>query len=234
MDAKELDAKINSANDKFLVGDDDIVKDNHSVEEGNGQPSPIQLPVDLADLMRRQRLKESMTPRPIGASPRVKADIEYMAKKIERAYNIAKDTVNTLSSNGDTARARMAQDQYMNDTFLPLLESLTHIVPAEELMNASSSLDELDKYVLTPGGSGTGYTRAFIQQLYSDGMGRTEPRTDGFVEDAVRRIRSMVASNQIRTAVGLATKTKASIDKGEHSASQEDYEILQKVAERGM
>lgn len=234
MDAKELDAKISAANDKFLVGDDDIVKDNHSKEEGNDQPSPVQLPVDLADLMRRQRLKESRTPRPIGASPRVKADIEYVAKKLEREYNMAKDTVKTLTANGDTARARMAQDQYMNDVFLPILESLAHIVPADELMNASTSLNELDKYVLTPGGSGAGYARAFLQQLYSDGSGRAEPRTDGFVEDAIRRIQWMVADGQIRTAVGLATKTKAAIDKGEHSASKDDYEVLQRVAERGM
>lgn len=234
MDAKELDAKIKDANDKFIVSDDDVVKDNHSKEEGYNQPSPVRLPVDLYDLMRRQRLKESRTPRPIGASPRVKADIEFIAKKMGRAYNLANDTAKTLAANGDTARARMAQDQYMNDTFLPMIESLTHIVPAEELLNATSSLDELDKYVLTPGGSGVGYTRAFIQQLYSEGIGRTEPRTDGFVEDAVRRIKNMVASGQIRTAVGLATKTKTSIDKGEHSSSKDDYEILQKVAERGM
>lgn len=234
MNPEELEARIDQANDKFLVSDEDIVPDNHDKEEGNAQPSPVQLPVDLADLMRRQRFKEKKTPRPIGASPRVKADIEYMAKRLERAYNLAKDTSQTLAKNGDTARARMAQDQYMNDTFLPLVEALTHIVPAEELINAASSLDQLDKYVLTIGGSPAGYTRAFVQQLYSNGMGRTEPRSDGFVEDAVRRIRSMVADYQIRTAVGLATKTKNAIDKGEHSASQEDYELLQNVAERGM
>lgn len=232
MDQELLGNRIKEANDKYVVGDDEILPDNHSQEET--AISSQQLPVDLADLMRRQRLKESQTPRPIGASPRVKTDIEYISKKLERAYNLAKDTVKMLSTNGDTARARMAQDQYMNDTFLPIIESLTHIVPAEELMNASTSLDELDKYVLTPGGSGSGYTRAFIQQLYANGEGRIEPRTDGMVEDAIRRIKSMVAAGQIRTAVGLATKTKSSIDKGEHSASQEDYEILQKVAERGM
>lgn len=230
MKPDELDARIDAANDKFLVGDEITAPDNHDAEEGNQQ----QLPVDLADLMRRQRLKESQTPRPIGASPRVKADIEYVAKKLEREYNMAKDTVKTLTANGDTARARMVQDQYMNDTFLPVLESLTHIVPADELMNASTSLDQLDKYVLTPGGSGAGYARAFLQQLYSDGSGRTEPRTDGFVEDAIRRVQWMVADGQIRTAVGLATKTKNAIDKGEHSASKDDYEVLQRVAERGM
>lgn len=230
MKPDELDARIDAANDKFLVGDEITAPDNHDAEEGNQQ----QLPVDLADLMRRQRLKESQTPRPIGASPRVKADIEYVAKKLEREYNMAKDTAKTLTANGDTARARMVQDQYMNDTFLPVLESLTHIVPADELMNASTSLDQLDKYVLTPGGSGAGYARAFLQQLYSDGSGRTEPRTDGFVEDAIRRVQWMVADGQIRTAVGLATKTKNAIDKGEHSASKDDYEVLQRVAERGM
>lgn len=234
MDAKELDAKISAANDKFLVSDDDVVKDNHSKEEGYDQPSPVQLPVDFANIMQRQRMKESTTPRPRGASPRVKADIEMMAHKIEREFNLAKDNAKTLAANGDTARARMVQDQYMNDTFLPLVEALTHIVPAEELMNAVSSLDILDKYVLTMGGSPAGYTKAFVQQLYSDGMGRTEPRSDGMVEDAIRRIKGMVASGQIRTAVGLATKTKTAVDKGEHSASEEDYEILQKVAERGM
>lgn len=234
MDAEKLERKIDAANDKFLVSDEEIVPDNHDNEEGNEQPSPVQLPIDMAELMRRQRVAESSMRRPIGASPRVKADVEYMAKKIERAYNLAKDNVATLARNGDTARARMAQDQYMSDTFLPLVEALTHIVPAEELMNASSALDELDKYVLTMGGATKGFTRSFVQNLYANGMGRTNPRSDSFVEDAVRRIRHMVALGQIRTAVGLATKTKSSVDKGDHSSSEEDYEILQKVAERGM
>lgn len=234
MDLKNIESRIDQANEKFLVSDEEIVPDNHNKEEGNEQPSPIQYPVDVANLMHRQRMKEASTLRPLGASPRVKADIEYMAKKIERAFNIANDTAKTLAAKGDTARARMVQDQYMSDAFLPLLEALTHIVPAEELMNAITSLDTLDKFVLTPGGSPAGYTRSFIQQLYADGMGRTEPRSDGFVLDAVRRIKCMVADGQIRTSVGLATKTKNAIDKGEHSASKEDYEILQNVAERGM
>ena len=234
MNLERLENNIERANEKFLVSDEEIVPDNHDKEEGNEQPSPVQLPIDVANMMHKQQVAESKMKRPHGASPRLKADVAYITKELEREYNIAKDTVSTLNSNGDTARAKMAQNQYMSEKFLPLVEALTHIVPVDELMNAISSLDVLDKYVLTQGGSPAGFTRAFVQQLYAKGMGRTEPRSDDFVSDAIRRIRWMVADGQIRTAVGLATKTKAAIDKGEHSASEEDYVMLQKVAERGM
>lgn len=234
MNLERLESNIDKANDKFLVSDEEIVPDNHDKEEGNEQPSPIQLPIDIANMMHKRQVAESKMKRPHGASPRLKADIAYISKELEREYNIAKDTVNTLNANGDTARAKMAQNQYMSEKFLPLVEALTHIASADELVNAVSSLDELDKYVLTPGGSSSGYTRAFVQQLYANGMGNTDPRSDEFVQDAIRKIKYMVADYQIRTAVGLATKIKAAVDKGEHSASEEDYEILQRVAERGM
>ena len=153
MNLERLESNIDRANDKFLVSDEEIVPDNHDKEEGNEQPSPIQLPIDVANMMHKRQVAESKMKRPHGASPRLKADIAYISKELEREYNIAKDTVNTLNANGDTARAKMAQSQYMSEKFLPFVEALTHIASADELVNAVSSLDELDKYVLTPGGS---------------------------------------------------------------------------------
>lgn len=234
MDEKELDARIAAANDKFVTDEPD---ENEGAQGGallqGGMLSSM--PTDIAVLMDRQRMVEGNTPRPRGARAKVSAEIDIIInKRLKRAYNIARETVEALLNNGDTARARMAQDQYMNEKFLPVLEAMTHTVPSDELLNASGALEKLDKYVLTQGGSPAGFSRAFIKQLYAMDMGRTETMSDNFIAESVERLKKLVGSNQIRAAVGLATKMLGLINKGQHMASKDDYELIMKIAERGM
>lgn len=205
-------------------------------DEGVAEMATPAMPgaVDMYDLLSRQRMGENKKQRPNGANPKIATEVEYIAKnRLSRAYSMAKEKASVMAKNGDTARARMVQDQYMTDVFLPTIEAIVHIVPPDEFSNAVDALSIMDKYVLTQGGASNGYTRAFVQQMYSSELGTTAPRSDSQVADSVRKIRSLVSDGQIRTAVGIANKMRKAVDSGQHSASDDDYEILLKVSERG-
>ena len=45
----------------------------------------------------------------------------------------------------------------------------------------------------------------------------------------MRRIRQLVGDDQIRTAIGIATKLKKKIDDGEAMAEAEDYAVLGRI-----
>lgn len=196
--------------------------------------------VDIYQLAYNNRFNESKRQRPNGASPKMKIDADVAisglspSEGLRAAFGAAKDTYARLMAKGDVARAKMAQEQYMQDRFLPAIDAIVHANTADELANADNVLDELDKYVLTPGGSTKGYTRAYVQKLYGEEMGKTEPISDGFVRREVDDISELAAEGQIRAAVGKATKLQKMIDAGEHSASDDDYALIQKVALRGV
>lgn len=202
------------------------------IQEGAapGQPAGV----DLYNLMSRQRLADSKKPRAHGANPKLKVEIATVIDKsgLARKFNLAKMDAEALAANGDKARSRMVMDQYMNDSFMPAIEAIVHMNSADELLN-SSDVDKLDEYVLTMGNAQKGFTKSLIASLYSEEMQTMATASDSVVTDAVRRIKSLVADMQIRSAVGLANKTLQMVNTGQQSCSDDDYILLQKVAERG-
>lgn len=235
MDTNTLNARIAAANDKYVVDDDELMESNHEAEEEALSPRPA---VDIYRLVSQNRLNESRMQRPNGSSPRIKNEVAYVINGVngsglKAAYNIAKAQSDSLYERGDTLRAKMLKDQYMDEKFLPAVEALVRLTSADEILNSTDALKEMDKLVLTNGGNPAGFTRSFVEQLYQQDLGTTMPSSDTYVSEAVRRINGLVQSDQIRTAVGLATKTLASIEAGQHSADDSDYELLLKVAERG-
>lgn len=202
------------------------------IQEGAapGQPAGV----DLYNLMSRQRLADSKKPRAHGANPKLKVEIATVIENsgLARKFNLAKMDAEALAANGDKARSRMAMDQYMNDSFMPAIEAIVHMNSADELLN-SSDVDKLDEYVLTMGNAQKGFTKSLIASLYSEEMQTMATASDSVVTDAVRRIKALVADMQIRSAVGLANKTLQMVNTGQQSCSDDDYILLQKVAERG-
>lgn len=169
---------------------------------------------------------------PNGASGKILVDTRDILKTLKQAYLVAKERSERLASNGDTSRAQMVIDQYMNENFMPAVEALVRLNSADELMNSKESLDALDGYVLTPNGSGKGFTRSFVQSLYNEELGNTMPSSDMEVRHAVEELKMMTAAGQIRAAVGKATKLLMQIDSGMHRADDEDYSILLRIASR--
>lgn len=234
MDANTLSARISAANDKYIDEADELYEGNQPED----QEAPTPPPVDIYSLMAHNRMLESRMKRPNGASPRIKDEVDYVVNGfqgsgLKAAYNMAKAQSDSLYKRGDTLRAKMLKDQYMDEKFLPAVEALVRLTSADEVINSTDALNEMDKLVLTNGGNPAGFTRSFVEQLYRQDLGTTMPSSDAHVSEAVRRISGLIQSDQIRTAVGLATKTLASIEAGQHSADDSDYELLLKVAERG-
>lgn len=148
------------------------------------------------------------------------------------AFKRAKQQIDQLRAVGDGERARIAQEQYMRDHFLPAVETMMMLSPIDEVLNATTALNKLDEFALVDGGSGKGYSAAYIRKMYPEKQGLVKSISDSVVRDAVREIQHLVAIDAIRSAVGKASKIKRQIDMGEHMASDEDYDILDRVVAR--
>lgn len=216
----------------------EIAPEMTPVQEPDVPEVADQGPIDIYNVMDLNGIKESRMMRPNGASPRIKDEVEYVinganGNSLKYAYRVAKSQSDALAKRGDTMRAKMIKQQYMDDKFLPSVEALVRLTSADQLINSADAMKELDALVLTNGGNPSGFTRSFIEQLYQHDLGTTMPSSDSYVKDAVMRISRLVGTDQIRTAVGLASRTLAQIENGEHSADDSDYQLLLKVAERG-
>lgn len=202
-------------------------------KQAQQQPPVPQTPVDYLRQQENQAYQYNRKPRLNGSTQKVLVDARLTAELLRPHYQKAKDDSERLAKIGDKEGARIVKDQYMRDIFMPTIEALVRENSPEEVLNATKALSKLDDYVFTAVGKGNGYTSAFVAQLYQSDMGSVLPTSDIDVERAVQSLIGLVSNDQIRSAVGLANKIKAKIDAGENTASQDDYEIIQKIALRG-
>lgn len=214
--------------DKILKATDQFFSQFEPREVPDLPPAPRDYYTEYDKQYRKLRKMDF----PNGASGKIIVDTRDVLKTLKQAYLVAKDRAERLASNGDATRAQMVTDQYMNESFLPAVEALVRTNSADELLNSKDSLDALDEYVITPKGSGKGFTRSFVQSLYNEELGNTMPSSDMEVRHAVEEIKMMTSTGQIRAAVGKAAKLLGQIDSGLHRADEEDYSILLRVASR--
>lgn len=147
---------------------------------------------------------------------------------LAHAYKRAKEDIETLKERGEKGRVDLRRQQYMNEYFLPATELVINSASPDDLLANKSALNELDKYVLLEG-SGKGYTAQYTRQAYGNQLGQVEGRSDASVRSEMRRINMLLDDAQARTAFGLASKLKKQIDEGERQASDEDYEVIEKI-----
>lgn len=120
----------------------------------------------------------------------------------------------------------------MTDYFLPAIDAMVKLNGMEAMLANKEVLADFDALTLLDGTRGSGYTEAFIRSMYKpeqNAMGVVE-RSDRQVEQAVRDIKYLCETDQIRSAVGRANDIKRSIDSGENQATTEDYSVIQRVA----
>lgn len=181
---------------------------------------------------------EAKRVRPKGSSSMVRAVAKSVIEGdgsigLAKMYDEAEDTVEELREQGERTRADIARKQYMEDKFIPAVETVIRFTSPDELLNCKDILAALDKYALGTG-SMSGYTASYIKQAYGDLLGKDLDgrfqHSDPFVRDAVSRIKRLVYIDNIRSAVGVAKQTKDMIDRGEHMANSDDYALLSKVA----
>lgn len=231
MEAKELQKRINAANDKMISEDSPM-----GPQEGQQAPSGLEsanTPVDYyqsrSEAIRKANSRKFLN----GSTQKVAVDVAAVADRLAPLYNKAKDDSERLARIGDKERSRICKEQYMRDIFLPAVESLVLSNSPEEVLGAIKSLDKLDKFALIEGGKANGYTAAFISRLHSEDLGTVVPTSDTNVTEGVRRISRLINSDQIRLATGTAKRLKERIDNGEITASDDDYDLIQRVVLRG-
>lgn len=228
----EIENIIQAAGEEMLNASQDNTMEAFIAEESEtGMPTPVSPPADL--WQERQRALRAQPVRPIrGAKPRMKLDLRLLLEgPIQEAYKKAIDDSELLQQEGEIERARLIQQQYMQDYFYPTVDALIRLNSQEELLASQEALETLDALVMVPGGGATdGYTSVFITNLYAPAGNIV--KSDAQVREALRRIKALSSNGQVRQAGAVATRIQESIDAGNNLATPEDYELIQKVVIR--
>lgn len=194
------------------------------------QSAPLPERIDVYNVNRKAQEQERRTPRPNGAPSIVnKVAADAIRSRLARAYRRARDDSDRLKEQGEPERAKLVRDQYMQEQFLPVVESIIMFSSPDELLNATKALNALDALVLNEAG-GRGYTASYVRTAYKNILGNSQDKSDPTVKQTVARIKLLADSANIRSCYGLAKRIKKQIDEGEHIASDEDYDIISRVA----
>lgn len=222
---EELDARIDEANDAFISDEEDV-----------GETAGF---VDLYQQDASKMRDESRRRRPRGSSPVVLATTKAAisgdgvpANGLAQSFERAKEAVIALKVKGEPGRAKLAAKQYMEERFLPAIETIIRFSSPDELLNCKDALRELDKYALGVG-SMSGYTAAYVRSAYGDLLGKDLDgrfdKSDPAITDMVMRVRVLADKGDIRNAIGVAKQAKKQVDDGENMASEYDYELISRV-----
>lgn len=238
---QELDARIKAANDRFVTGEDVLnapPDPNGSPEEtraiGSGKEPAPWLPIDIYQNDRRKQILNAKKDFPRGSRAVVLAATEAVIdggngpEGLAHAKKRAEDDCESLAANGYKDRAALRKQQYMEEKFLPAVEVVIDHSSPDELLNCKEALNALDDMAVGTG-SMKGYTAAYVRQAYGDVLGKQRGASDPIVSAELKRIKSLVAQDQIRTAIGIAQKLKRKIDDGEAMAEPEDYAVIGRI-----
>ena len=202
-------------------------------KEKEAEEEPAPEPVDIYQRNRDRIRDVNNKAYPKGSSAGVNmatyAVIDGVgAEGLAKAYKRAKEDSESLKARGERGRADLLRQQYMQEDFLPAVEVVVNSTSPDEVLNSKKALDELDKYVLLEG-AGKGYTATYIRQAYGNQLGQQEGHSDPSVRSGVMRINALLNEGQIRTALGVASKLKDKIEKGEAMADDNDYELIGRI-----
>ena len=218
-------------------GADEEIKESEAFYSSLPEDAEIET-VDIYQRDANAIRDEAKRIRPRGSSSLVRAVAKGVIEGdgsigLAKMYDEAEDMVEELREQGERTRADIARKQYMEDQFIPAIETVINFTSPDEMLNCKDVLAAFDKYALGTG-SMNGYTASYIKQAYGDLLGKDLDgrflHSDPFVCEAVSRVKRLVYRDNIRSAVGVAKQAKDSIDKGEHMANADDYALLSKVA----
>lgn len=223
MSPEELNARIDAANDKMLIAED--------TPQG---AAPMPAPVDTWQMYADARREYDRKSFPNGATKKYGMRAEHALQALSKAYDHAKINIDSAMKRGDKMRAKLWRRQYMEENFMPAIDTLVLLGSADELLGMKDVLSAFDEKTLLDGGiSGKGYTEALIRSLYDSQLGRVGAKSDAVVKNTVIKVSELAEQGDIRSAVGLAGKMLEKIGSGENAADDYDYDLLQKVYLRG-
>lgn len=223
MDIEEITSNVEEFIDNIPVAEEES---EEVIEE---TPQPVDLYQE-----RRRAMREPAPRKGRGSSPHLMIDLaDLLDGGIQDQYKKVKDDSELLRAEGDTQRAQLLEQQYMNEWFYPTVDALIRLNSMEDLLANQEALETLDALAMVPAGArADGYTSVFVSSLY-EGLPDQTLRSDAFVTDQIRRINRLADDNQMRAAISLAQNLQAQIDRGEHKAKPTDYEFIQRIALRG-
>ena len=192
-------------------------------EDVNEIPEKVDIYKQNVNKMREESKK--VVPR--GASTLLKKIAEEALGGLARQRKRAEVDSDYWLARGDKERAQMVKDQYIEECFLPAVEMMIISATPDEVLNAKDILSAFDEQTFE---YGPGYTASYIRTAYGDQLGNASNTSDGYVRDTLSRIKYLASSDQIRAAYGLAKKLKDEIDNGDHTSSEDDYQIITRVA----
>ena len=218
----DLEKRIDAANDMVLVE-----------ETTSAAAEPMPQPVDTWQMYADARREYDRKRFPNGATKKYKMQAEDALDGLRGAHTRAKMDIDNAIQHGDKMRARLWKQQYMEENFMPAIDTLVLLGSADELLGMTGVLEEFDKLAMADGVSGKGYTEALIRSMYDGQLGNMKSKSDAMVKGTVANIEKLVNNGDIRNAVGQAQKMLDKINAGENAADDSDYDLLQRVAVRG-
>jgi hypothetical protein len=236
---KNLDLAFNIKDiNRRLAEDEKRVKEMEKREQQEAEaaaqaPQPW-VPIDLYQHRQRKQMINDAKEFPKGSRMRVKAITEAIANGGTGGIGLVKERKRTiddcevLKKQGYADRAELAKQQYMEEKFIPAVETVIEYSSPDELLNCKEALSALDNLALGTG-SMSGYTASYVRQAYGDVLGQKRGESDPAVESELERIKLLVSRDEIRTAIGAAQRLKQRIDNGETMASPEDYAVIGRV-----
>ena len=218
---KDFEKRIDEVNDMMLS--------ETSPEAAEG-PSQAQ-PVDYYQMQRNAAYEASQKATAYGSPAQIGRIVNDIVNDFKQAwYNVSINQYNHLKDVNAPDQAEYMRQDYMVKNALPLVESLVEAYGVDAILNNKDALKKLDEVMITGNGSGDGFTAAYLKQMHKQQMGGQPSPSDMEVTNALRKIRAMADSDDIRGSVTEAKRIKDKVDNGQLSANENDYRMLLQVA----
>lgn len=188
-------------------------------------------PIDYYQAQRNAAYNASQRATTNGSPAEVKMIVNSMVEDFkESRYNVSKNQYDHLLDVNASDQAEYMRQDYMTKNALPLVEGLVEMYGVDAILNNKGALEKLDEIMITPNGSGSGFTRGYLEQMHEQQRGAQPSFSDAEVMVGIRKIKSMANNDDIRGSVAKAQKLKEKIDRGELSANDADYKLLLQVS----
>ena len=217
----ELEGRIRAATNDFF---------GKSSSEPTEEPSQAE-PMDYYQMQQNAAYEASQRPTAYGSPAQVGMVVNDMVEDFTQTdYNVNKNQYDHLLDVEDNEDAEYLRQDYMDNSFLPLVESLVETFGVDAVINDKDTLAKLDSLVISPNGSGDGFTKGYLAQMHSQQLSTQPSQSDMEVSYGIAKVKQMADNDDIRGSVNEAKRLKKKIDDGELSANSDDYNLLLQVA----
>ena len=203
---------------------------SQSSSEPQEEPSTPQV-VDFYQAQQNAAYNASQKATVYGSPAQIGKIVDKIVDDFKQTnYNVNKNQFDHLIDAEARDQAEYLRQDYMTNKALPLVESLVETYGVDAILNNKDALSKLDEVMITGNGSGDGFTKGYLEQMHFQQRGESRSFSDMEVVSGIRKIKAMADNDDIRSSVNKAKSLKDKIDRGELSASENDYNLLLQVS----